>query len=372
MLSPVASYEKRSGSVRAVVSTPTGRLSRTFPTMAEAQAWAAPLDVRKSRGAVVVGGKGRTVGEQWPWFIAMRTEPATVAQYTWAWESHLEPAWGHVTLRSLQPQAIKAWLASVVRADELKPASIRRVLSVLSGILQSAVPSHLDLNPARDPDVRKVLPKPKLEYRALTPTERATVLAHEGPYTELFTLLAETGMRYQDAAALRACDVAADLRGVWCHQAMRRNGTVKDGGKNGKARWVPLSSAAQTIVDKLLTERSGRQLLLTSTEGSTLDYPNVRRHWDKRVRAAGLAEPQPTIHDLRHTWASDMADAGMAPQQLRDILGHSSVQTLDRYLHTTAQASEQAYELLEARSGAAAGKRKPSDGRRATGRRRSG
>lgn len=58
--------------------------------------------------------------------------------------------------------------------------------------------------------------------------------------------------------------------------------------------------------------------------------------------------PRIRIHDLRHTHATLMLQAGEHPKIVQDRLGHSSIQmTLDKYSHITQNMQQQASENFE-------------------------
>jgi hypothetical protein len=52
------------------------------------------------------------------------------------------------------------------------------------------------------------------------------------------------------------------------------------------------------------------------------------------------------FHDLRHTAATRMADAGADPFTLAAILGHSDIRMTARYTHATDEAKRRAVEML--------------------------
>jgi integrase len=82
--------------------------------------------------------------------------------------------------------------------------------------------------------------------------------------------------------------------------------------------------------------------------------PNGRpRHAFRRAaRAAGLGEPQPKLHDLRHAYASALLAAGLTVHAVAELLGHSSPALVTaRYGHAYADevaASALALERLVA------------------------
>ena len=54
------------------------------------------------------------------------------------------------------------------------------------------------------------------------------------------------------------------------------------------------------------------------------------------------------VHALRHTFASQLIDSGVAPKVVSDLLGHSNVAfTLNRYVHTNEDSKSEAVSRLE-------------------------
>jgi integrase len=82
--------------------------------------------------------------------------------------------------------------------------------------------------------------------------------------------------------------------------------------------------------------------------------PNGRpRHAFRRAaQRAGLAEPLPKLHDLRHAYASALLAAGLTVHAVAELLGHSSpALVMARYGHAYADekaASAMALERLVA------------------------
>ena len=90
-------------------------------------------------------------------------------------------------------------------------------------------------------------------------------------------------------------------------------------------------------------------------------YPNwLRRVWAPALKAAKLADPQPTPHDLRHTYGSWLADAGRPIHEIAALMGHASLQSVQRYVHASEARFEGAREAL----GGAAGERQKQDPKR--------
>lgn len=77
--------------------------------------------------------------------------------------------------------------------------------------------------------------------------------------------------------------------------------------------------------------------LFCNENGDPLSRERVQGEIDriiKRIQAAGYDFERITPHVFRHTFAARAIEAGMAPQVLKTILGHSSLSmTMDLYSH---------------------------------------
>ena len=75
-------------------------------------------------------------------------------------------------------------------------------------------------------------------------------------------------------------------------------------------------------------------LVFTMPAGSMLRLPNWRRAVFISARSRARISPRFRVHDLQHTAASLMIQAGYPPKMLQEIMGHASITTtLDLYGH---------------------------------------
>ena len=69
------------------------------------------------------------------------------------------------------------------------------------------------------------------------------------------------------------------------------------------------------------------------------------RFWKPACRAAGI-DPPVRLHDLRHSNASWLLAGGQTIEQVRDRMGHMSIVTTDKYVHTLPGADDSAIAAL--------------------------
>jgi integrase len=161
-------------------------------------------------------------------------------------------------------------------------------------------------------------------------------------YRPLFTTLVGTGIRWGEAEALTVADVVPSDRGWFLRiskavkwnasQATRPVGPTKTKKSN---RTVTLPPEVVEVLAPLIGGRKGSERLFLAPRGGQLRHRTVYDEWKAAVQRADL-DPQPRIHDLRHTHVAWLIAAdvrgGLATIQAR--LGHESIKTtVDRYGH---------------------------------------
>ncbi|OLT18144.1 integrase [Serinicoccus sp. CUA-874] len=240
---------------------------------------------------------------------------------------------------------IEPWLASLTETLSDKdgaPISIgdrnRRVLAVAT-FLTDITEWGWDAAPARKVIFRDDIPKlPQLLPRYLpVDADRALTQAlTDQPGNELAAL----ALRLQRACGLRIGELL-DLELDCVHQIEGNGAWLKVPlGKMGTERMVPLDMESLDLVDKITALRShGRpmahpryrrpaQFLLTH-HGRRLGQQALRAELDHAAEAAGLGHV--TSHQLRHTYATALVNAGVSLQALMALLGHASAEMSLRY-----------------------------------------
>jgi integrase len=171
------------------------------------------------------------------------------------------------------------------------------------------------------------------EPRFLTLDEVERLADAAGEDGDVIRLLAYTGLRFGEMAALRVRRADFLRRRLTIAEAVTEVGGRLEYGtpRTHQQRTVPLPAA---LVEPLARRCEGKQvddLLVTTPSGTVLRLRNWRRTvFDPAVRAAGLSAVTP--HDLRHTAASLAVASGATVKSVQRMLGHASAaMTLDVY-----------------------------------------
>lgn len=126
------------------------------------------------------------------------------------------------------------------------------------------------------------------------------------------------------------------------------NRTITVTGKGDKQRVVPFGVPAQHALEQwteqgrpcLMTPRSGNALFL-GARGARIDQRVVRGVVHREAARAGVPDISP--HALRHSAATHMLDGGADLREVQEMLGHSSLETTQRYTHVSIEQLKSRY-----------------------------
>jgi integrase len=268
---------------------------------------------------------------------------------------------------------IEPYLAALIDARNSKNGAVisaaersRRILAV-AGFLTDITEWGWEQAPARRVVFRDDIPKlPRTlpRYLPVDADRRLTEALQqgiEGPGNEL----AACALRLQRSCGLRIGELL-DLELDCVHEVPGQGAWLKVPlGKLDSERMVPLDDDILELIDHITEIRSpGRPLphprygrpaqFLFTHHGRRLSQNAVRSELQRAAEAAGLGRTTP--HQLRHTYATALVNAGVSLQALMALLGHVSAAMSLRYGRlfdaTVKQEYERALTLAKQRLGA--------------------
>ena len=320
--------------------------------------------------------------------VAISCKPRTLEHYKSLFTHHVYPALGALALADVSRERLRTLLADraangresrakgkVKSKDHGKPAPLSR--ATLANIV---IPLRAMLNAAVDDGKIAVNPAVRLgrfsrglnehearKVEALTVDELARVLAIAtklyAEYTDFLHVLGWTGLRLGEACALQWQDV--DLAGRFLEVrrtvGVRARRLLVGAPKSGQARRVDLPG---TLASQLAERQSvhAAEAALAGREPSAWVFPSPTdpakplnaehlrfKVWYRVLQRAKLRGVR--LHDLRHTYASLLLQAGEPIGYVKQQLGHSSIQvTVDRYGHFVPGANRSAVDRLAAKT----------------------
>lgn len=114
--------------------------------------------------------------------------------------------------------------------------------------------------------------------------------------------------------------------------------------KTRVGRVVYLSDDARDALKAWLKKRApDREFLFYAQGREKMSYPGARMMFRKYLDKASFSHKGYTLHSLRHTFATELLNAGMRLECLQQLLGHSSVEITRRYARLTDKTREEEY-----------------------------
>jgi len=150
----------------------------------------------------------------------------------------------------------------------------------------------------------------------------------------MITVLLRTGMRIGELLNTTPDDI--NLKDRKIH--------ITEESKTSTARIVYLSDDAVHVLQAWLKIRDERKhFVFYTTRNHSMGYAAARVRFNNHLAKAGLADKGYTLHRLRHTFATEMLNAGMRLEILQQLLGHNSIEVTRRYARLTDKTREEEY-----------------------------
>lgn len=307
---------------------------KAFKRKSDAEGFAASVEHDMRSGSYIDPAAGRLLVGEWAvqWLAAQgHLTPSTFDRYRGTVENYIVPRWGTTTLAAVRHAEVQAWVTKL--GSDLSPSSVDKVHRVFSLIMAWAVTDErITKNPAAGIRIRRAaLP----DHRYLDHAAVAMLAKACEDYAPLVRLLAYTGLRWGEAAALRVKRVDLVRRRLVVAESVTEvNGRLVWGApKTHARRTVPLPRFLVSDLEPLITGKEPDDLIFTAPHGGVLRGRNFRRNtFDPAVRLTGPAGFHP--HELRHTAASLAIASGADVKVVQQMLGHKTATlTLDLYGH---------------------------------------
>src|SRR5262249_29275262 len=113
--------------------------------------------------------------------------------------------------------------------------------------------------------------------------------------------------------------------------------------KSAKDRFVPMNEKAYTELQGIKQKSKNELVFPNEVTGSA--FVDIRNGFKAACVEAGIKDFR--FHDLRHTFGTRAADAGVPLTAIASVMGHSDIRTTDRYAHATDDGRRGAVEAVE-------------------------
>jgi len=298
--------------------------------------------------------------------------PGVYFNYVHATRKHITPALGAVRLQALTTDTIQEFYNSKTTGGRLdgqgglSPRMVHLFHQLISGCLVQAV---REKKITANPDEWTTLPSMKHKGANRLGTEdvaRYLEAARDHRLYAAFFLELSSGLRRGELLALSWDVVDLDRKELKVTRTLKRVMLV-DQEKKSELIFEPPKTAAGVrsvpllpAVVRALREHKKRQaqerlmvgtawqdhnLVFCTPIGTPVEPRNFHRLHTELLKKAGL--PHVSLHDLRHTFGSMLADTGENPENIRALMGHTKTSTtMDLYCHADEAGKRKAVNRL--------------------------
>lgn len=215
----------------------------------------------------------------------------------------------------------------------LRPATVNRELACLKAVFNYLIKGDvLNSNPVSRV---KLLAEDNEQMRVLSFEEQSQYLAAaSGTLCDVAVLILETGMRPDEVYRIRRENV--HLEAGYIFNPYGKTKAAK--------RKVRLTVQAARVIAHRLSTCSG-PYIFPHADDPNRPIPKVNNAHDRAVKRSGIRPFR--LYDLRHTFATRAAMAGIDLVTLAAMLGHARIQMVLRYAHPTDEHKIEAVKRLE-------------------------
>lgn len=254
---------------------------------------------------------------------------------------HLEPVIGNLAFKQIHPLHFERIKKNMVGKGQ-SPRHIQYALALARQIWTTAIRARVtnQQNPIKEVKSPKVNNK---KDRFFTYEEEALYLdylAKRSPITHDMAVMSfDTGARWSELAKLQ-----------WQHVNLTAETVRLIDTKAGDDRTLHLATNRVRAMLQRRNDERESEYVFPAKDGGQQDQ--VNRISYRVIKELGLNTGKDrkhwlSFHSCRHTCASRLAMAGVPLYTIKEVLGHHTIKTTERYAHLSPSASREALELLE-------------------------
>lgn len=320
------------------------------------------LILEAENGGQIAKPSAVTIGDwldEWVNVYCAQLSPTTRSGYRTAIRSQIKPYLGAYPMKALRNLHIQTWVNDLTSKRNLSPKTIKNAYLNLKKALDQAVTlKMLSYNPCTGTKLPKLK---KYEAEIYEMDEIREMLKCAQQTNLYFPLMLEvaTGLRRGELLAVTWDDVDFD-KGI-IHIVKNRVTTddgviIKDPKSDSGIRSIQLSDSMMAIMKiqyaGYLEDRAtnpgyfDHNLLVCQDNGKPYTPDAMSRKWRRFLKAADLKPIR--FHDLRHSHATALIEAGVDLVTVQKRMGHSDVSILmNTYVHSTKKSRQEAAAIMD-------------------------
>jgi integrase len=250
-----------------------------------------------------------------------KKRPRTASEYGYLLQLHIAPHFGaHTKVRDVLHEDIDALHRKITKSGS--PFAANRTMAVLSKMFALAIKWRMrETNPVKGIEKNREYHRRRyLSGDELVRLTKALAKHPDKGVANAIRLLLLTGARRGEVLSMRWEDVED---GTWSKPPSST--------KQKEHHQVPLSAPALQLLADIRKRQRPRADFVFPSHGATGHLVEIKKGWAQITKAAGIEELR--IHDLRHSYASQLVSGGASLPLIGALLGHSNPLTTSRYAH---------------------------------------
>ena len=316
--------------------------------------------VDKAHSGIPVPTRSPKFGEWLPYWLEEVVKPTrkktTYSKYEMHCRLYLMPELGAKSVEKFNVQLYRKFLNA--HAKRHGAATAWETHAVLRSALSAACREELiDRNVARIVEPPRVA-RAKNDPWTIEETRAFLAQVRGDPLYAAIMLAVALGLRRGEIVGLKWSQV--DFSSGVIHlgrQLQRRNGELYEDTTKGRERPMPLPLICVIALRwqrwrwLAMRERAGaaweeNDYVFVTRTGRPIEGRNLYRSFTRIARAANVRVVR--LHDARHGFATLMADSGVEPRLLMELMGHSEIGvTMNVYAHVVQKSKREAVKIID-------------------------
>lgn len=220
----------------------------------------------------------------------------------------------------INDEDIKSYLSYLISEKKLKPSSVNLVISALKFFYNEVLKKQVLIN-FKSMKMEKKLPI------VLTKAEinKLIVAATNPKHKLLIKMLYSSGLRVSECVSLKINDLDLD----------EKTGVIREG-KGKKDRNIILSNSFINDFKDYLNKRKAQSPYIFNVKDRHISTRQAQRIVSQTAKKVGIKK-RVFCHALRSSFATHLLEEGTDIRFIQELLGHSSLETTQRYTKVTTE-----------------------------------
>ncbi len=251
--------------------------------------------------------------------------------------THLQTVFSGRTISEITPESIIDYKLKR-KQEKAADSTVLNEIRLLSNAFNAAIKTWRWLKENPVSQVKLGLKAGKID-RWLTPEEETKLLEASygkmnGQLAEIIVIGLNTGMSQEEIINLK-----------WKNIDLQRMTLTTTREKTNDTRTIPINQTAFQVLMERSKVKSISGYVFFNGANKKIDRWKLKNKFNEAVRESGIEKFR--FHDLRHSFATRLAQSGVDIYKISKLLGHKDVSTTQRYAHHYPESLRSSVELLD-------------------------